>query len=280
MALRTVSRTVNFLPIIQCRLFHVPTERREKTHTITTQTYSIQQDKLEKFRHDNPLPDIRRFSGAVVRFIDIDGGGEQQLDAGEHQLDGGEHQLDGGEHQLDVGEHQLENDCVDESSKLLLVGQVNRIKLATTYLNAYFNNEEIPSKRKFEAEDYSLIWHGYRRNFKGQFAPKKPRKKCIRYDRVTGNPCPMCQMKIEDEYEPHFTDIEILQHFICPHTWNILDTTVTGLCRVQHQKIVGAIEKARLYGLLPFTLPLPSDEPVKHEPCGVPTDRKIKVKMH
>lgn len=242
----------NFLPILQYRIptnqshrfLHVTPRIFGTTHTVEVQTYPIEPEQLDKLIEENPLPKIRQLTKTVVKIRD---------------------------------------DVLDEDEKvkkeLLLVGHANRLKGVQSYLNAFFYSEEEP-KLKFMPQDYKLIWQGYRRNFKGQFVPKKPRKKCIRYDRVLGNPCPMCQLKLESDYDIDFTDVEILEHFISPHTNEILSTVLTGLCRKQHERVVACIEKARLYGYLPFTLPLPSDEPKKHVPAGVPTDRMIKYKIN
>ena len=168
-------------------------------------------------------------------------------------------------------------------NKFLVVGTLPRRKLAIELLQAVIDGRDTPTLEKTsQFEDEKLVWHGYKRNYKGQYAPLKPRRKCIRCGGklLSGNPCPLCQMKLNSNYDVCYTDINILKQFICPHTWNILDPYVTNICRQQHRAVEAAIIKARQFGYLPFTLPLHSDEHRKYTPAGVPTDRKIKVKMH
>ncbi|XP_039288392.1 28S ribosomal protein S18b, mitochondrial isoform X2 [Nilaparvata lugens] len=97
------------------------------------------------------------------------------------------------------------------------------------------------------------VWVKYRRNFKGQFAPKETRKTCIRKGQIaTGNPCPICR----DEYlVPHETNVKLLQQFISPYNGNILKTSKTGVCRKQHIKLEIAIERAKDQGLITFDVP-------------------------
>ena len=168
-------------------------------------------------------------------------------------------------------------------NKFLVVGTSPQRKSAIELLQAVIDGRDTPTMEKAsQFKDEKLVWHGYKRNYKGQYAPLKPRRKCIRCGGklLSGNPCPLCQMKINSNYDVYYTDINILKQFICPHTWNILDPYVTNICRQQHRAVEAAIIKARKFGYIPFTLPLHSDEPRKHAPAGVPTDRKIKVKMH
>jgi len=190
----------------------------------------------------NILQQARSVSGAVVRWKKVD------------------------------GEMLLDEDPV------VVIGRPFQVKAATDVLldRSVDNPEEIAIK------DSKFIWYGYKRNFKGQFPPENPRRTCIRCggNRISGNPCPLCQLQLKSNYNVHFTDIELLQQFICPHTWQILSPKVTGICRKQHRQIEAAIYKARDHGYIPFTLPLHSKEPTKHKPAGVPTDKKIKVKMH
>ena len=168
-------------------------------------------------------------------------------------------------------------------NKFLVVGTSAQRKSAIELLQAVIDGRDTPTMEKAsQFKDEKLVWHGYKRNYKGQYAPLKPRRKCIRCGGklLSGNPCPLCQMKINSNYDVYYTDINILKQFICPHTWNVLDPYVTNICRQQHRAVEAAIIKARKFGYIPFTLPLHSDEPRKHAPAGVPTDRKIKVKMH
>lgn len=168
-------------------------------------------------------------------------------------------------------------------NKFLVVGTSPQRKSAIELLQAVIDGRDTPTMEKAsQFKDEKLVWHGYKRNYKGQYAPLKPRRKCIRCGGklLSGNPCPLCQMKINSNYDVYYTDINILKQFICRHTWNILDPYVTNICRQQHRAVEAAIIKSRKFGYIPFTLPLHSDEPRKHAPAGVPTDRKIKVKMH
>lgn len=63
------------------------------------------------------------------------------------------------------------------------------------------------------------VWVQYRRNFKGQYAPLKTRKTCIRAGKIsTGNPCPICR----DEYLVlDHNNIDLLKQFISQHTGEV-----------------------------------------------------------
>ena len=64
------------------------------------------------------------------------------------------------------------------------------------------------------------VWKKYKRNFKGQWAPET-RKTCIRGDKISGNPCPICR----DEYLVlNYMNIELLKQFISPYDGGILST--------------------------------------------------------
>ncbi|RZF37931.1 hypothetical protein LSTR_LSTR005431 [Laodelphax striatellus] len=97
------------------------------------------------------------------------------------------------------------------------------------------------------------VWKQYRRNFKGQFTPRKTRKTCIRKGEIsTGNPCPICR----DEYLiPHETNVKLLQQFISPYNGIILKPSKTGVCRKQYIKLEVAIERAKDQGLITFDVP-------------------------
>ena len=41
-------------------------------------------------------------------------------------------------------------------------------------------NGAVEDTENLDSQDERLVWHGYKRNFKGQFPPEKPRKMCIR----------------------------------------------------------------------------------------------------
>lgn len=63
------------------------------------------------------------------------------------------------------------------------------------------------------------VWELYRRVYKGQFAPFKTRKTCIRGNVIAvGSPCPICR----DEYLIlHHENLELLKQFISPHTGEV-----------------------------------------------------------
>jgi len=94
------------------------------------------------------------------------------------------------------------------------------------------------------------VWVQYRRNFKGQFAPKKTRKTCIRHGMIsTGNPCPICR----DEYLVlDYRNAELLKQFISPFNGETLHWDKTGVCRRQQFNLLLAIEKAKDYGTISF----------------------------
>ncbi|CAG0884927.1 unnamed protein product [Darwinula stevensoni] len=78
-----------------------------------------------------------------------------------------------------------------------------------------------------------LVWQLYRRNFKGQFPPKRTRQTCIRKGVIaTGNPCPICR----DEYLVlDYRNIKLLHQFLCPHTGQILRYSTEPLGRNPRQ---------------------------------------------
>ncbi|XP_029039822.1 28S ribosomal protein S18b, mitochondrial [Osmia bicornis bicornis] len=97
------------------------------------------------------------------------------------------------------------------------------------------------------------VWKPYRRNFKGQFAPKKTRKMCIRNGVIsTGSPCPICR----DEYLVlDYRNIELLKQFVSQYTGETLDPSCTGLCQRAHKDLLVALMKAKEYGLLIHDVP-------------------------
>ncbi|XP_063703138.1 small ribosomal subunit protein mS40 [Culicoides brevitarsis] len=97
------------------------------------------------------------------------------------------------------------------------------------------------------------VWVQYRRNHKGQLAPRKTRRTCIRGGVIsTGSPCPICR----DEYLVlDYNNLELLKQFISPYTGDVLSYSKTGLCQKKHQQLLVAIERARDRGLLTFELP-------------------------
>ncbi|KFM59911.1 28S ribosomal protein S18b, mitochondrial, partial [Stegodyphus mimosarum] len=97
------------------------------------------------------------------------------------------------------------------------------------------------------------VWVKYRRNFKGQFTPRKTRKTCIRGGVITtGSPCPICR----DEYLVlHYTNVELLKQFINPYTGEIYDTRKIHICQKKLFELQVAIQKAKFYGLLTYDVP-------------------------
>lgn len=115
------------------------------------------------------------------------------------------------------------------------------------------------------------IWTTFRRNFKGQFPPQKTRRNCFAGIKVCSNPCPICRLKAEKNYEVVYTDVGLLSQFMCPHTGMILPTIKTGVCQKQHKLLTKAILEAQHKGLIPFTVPGPRDPPRVFQPVGVPS---------
>lgn len=245
------------------------------THAISTAEYIIGESPkwvkaMEQGSAYTQLWDIRKESGAVVRHEDM-------------------------ANKARVKDEEM-------SGKLLIVGDLAQMQLAFNLLNSKFDLRSLFSSpcQKFTRKNddsnpytpfnpqnfYKKMWQSYRRNFKGQYAPLKPRQSCVRPARdqyapkgQCGNPCALCQMIYLYGYHVHFTDIEILGHFMCPHTGDIFPTTRTNICNEQHLTLEAHVEKARLHGYLPFRLPVPSVERelVMHKRGGLPTDRSVKV---
>ncbi|XP_058965350.2 uncharacterized protein [Pocillopora verrucosa] len=115
------------------------------------------------------------------------------------------------------------------------------------------------------------IWTNFQRNFKGQFPPQKTRRNCFAGTKVCSNPCPICQLKAERNYELVYTDVGLLSQFICPHTEKILETIKTGVCQKQHKLLTKAIIEARDKGLIPYMIPGPRDPLRVFQPVGVPS---------
>ncbi|XP_050412446.1 28S ribosomal protein S18b, mitochondrial [Patella vulgata] len=96
------------------------------------------------------------------------------------------------------------------------------------------------------------VWKLYRRNFKGQLAPKT-RKTCIRANVIsTGNPCPVCR---DDHLLVDYRNVKLLNQFISPHTGQVLDSMDTGVCQTQQKKLILEIFRARDYGYLEDSVP-------------------------
>jgi len=97
------------------------------------------------------------------------------------------------------------------------------------------------------------VWVLYRRNFKGQFAPKNTRKSCVRKGMIsTGNPCPICR----DEYLVlDYRNEKLLRQFISPFNGEVLSSFKTGVCQEKHAMLIAEIEKAKEHGILLFDIP-------------------------
>ncbi|KAB7506060.1 28S ribosomal protein S18b, mitochondrial [Armadillidium nasatum] len=143
--------------------------------------------------------------------------------------------------------HQQENSDDEDKKPVREISKiVNKVSVET-------------SMRYLESQAYKTtygddpVWVPYRRNFKGQFAPKKTRPTCIKEDvLITGNPCPICR----DEYLViDFRNVKLLKQFVCPYTDKILFWDITCLCQDKQRRMEVAIEKSRRHGLLPFYVP-------------------------
>jgi len=98
------------------------------------------------------------------------------------------------------------------------------------------------------------VWVMYRRNFKGQYAPKNTRKTCVRNGQLTNrNPCPICR----DEFLVlDYRNVKLLKQFISPFNGAVLHWNKTGLCRVKQLDLLVEIEKAKDYGTISFDVPI------------------------
>ncbi|XP_068205032.1 small ribosomal subunit protein mS40 [Palaemon carinicauda] len=131
-----------------------------------------------------------------------------------------------------------ERDPKKDRTKVIPVEMSMRYLKSSAYLTTYGSDP---------------VWKKYRRNFKGQFAPKKTRRTCIRNGQIsTGNPCPICR----DEYLVlDYQNVDLLNQFISPFTGEILPYFQTNICRRKHQALMIAVEKARDHGLMTFDVP-------------------------
>ncbi|XP_029440110.1 28S ribosomal protein S18b, mitochondrial [Rhinatrema bivittatum] len=102
------------------------------------------------------------------------------------------------------------------------------------------------------------VWADYRRNHKGGIPPQKTRKTCIRGDKVSGNPCPICR---DQKLGVDYRNVKLLEQFICPHSGSMLDATRTGVCMKQQKSLTKAIAQARDHGLLLFHIPFMEFQP-------------------
>ncbi|XP_074654795.1 small ribosomal subunit protein mS40-like [Tubulanus polymorphus] len=104
-----------------------------------------------------------------------------------------------------------------------------------TPINPRPNHSLETSQRYLASTAYSEVygdepvWTKYKRNFKGQYQPKKTRKQCI--------------------------NVNLLKQFIDPHSGLELSPLKTGVCRKQLMNLQIAIEQAYDYGYLDMPLP-------------------------
>lgn len=97
------------------------------------------------------------------------------------------------------------------------------------------------------------VWVKYRRNFKGQFIPKRTRETCIIKGMIAnGSPCPICR----DEYLVlDYRNVDLLKQFIDPHTGQVYDSRKIHLCQKRLLQLDVALKKAKFYGLITYQVP-------------------------
>ena len=185
-----------------------------------------------------------------------------------------------------------EVDDKDEENKLKIIigGTRHDVQQAIFYIKSSLDQDPSEKRSNLLQDDkaeqkYSLkkekpIWAYYRRNFKGQKPPIKTRKKCIRgkgeSQIVSGNPCPICRLYLGGGYKLDYKDVDLLSQFISPHSGEIFEASKTGLCRHQQDNLVKAVQTAKDYGLLPYSIPGPRSiaQPAKH--AEIPINVRLK----
>ncbi|XP_025114528.1 28S ribosomal protein S18b, mitochondrial-like [Pomacea canaliculata] len=142
-----------------------------------------------------------------------------------------------------VSQHAAAKDAEGEDS-----GKPKRLIVDPDTSIRYMN-----SKAYEEAYGGNPVWFHYRRNFKGQVAPRT-RRTCIRQGIIkTASPCPICR----DEYLiVDHKNVKLLEQFISPYTGEVLNSRKTGVCQVQHKKLVIEVMKARIEGLVEKVIPI------------------------
>lgn len=100
----------------------------------------------------------------------------------------------------------------------------------------------------------NLVWKLYRRNHKGQIAPRKTRKTCIRGGVISaGNPCPICR----DEYLVlDHRNVKLLEQFISEYNGDTLSYSKTGICQKRHKELLVALTRAKDCGTITFDVPI------------------------
>ena len=69
--------------------------------------------------------------------------------------------------------------------------------------------------------------------------------------------CPLnclCSSDIEVDYK----NVELLSQFISPVSGRIITRFSTGICAGKHRAIVKSIKRARISGLMPYTIKIPA----------------------
>ncbi|XP_072406269.1 small ribosomal subunit protein mS40 [Chiloscyllium punctatum] len=112
--------------------------------------------------------------------------------------------------------------------------------------------EYLQSEEYIERYGKQPVWVDYRRNHKGGIPPQKTRKTCIRGDKISGNPCPICR---DPKIQVDHRNVKLLEQFICPHSGTMYHPTRTGVCMKQYKKLTKAIQDAKDHGLLGFQVP-------------------------
>ncbi|XP_072331433.1 small ribosomal subunit protein mS40 [Scyliorhinus torazame] len=129
--------------------------------------------------------------------------------------------------------------------------------------------EYLQSEEYIERYGKRPIWADYRRNHKGAIPPQKTRKTCIRGDKLSGNPCPICR---DPKIQVDHRNVKLLEQFICSHSGTIYHPTRTGVCMKQYKKLTKAVQDAKDHGLLAFQVPHieinPDDYSVSHGAVG------------
>uniref|UniRef100_A0A1B6CVR1 Small ribosomal subunit protein mS40 n=1 Tax=Clastoptera arizonana TaxID=38151 RepID=A0A1B6CVR1_9HEMI len=137
----------------------------------------------------------------------------------------------------EVGNTKIADASKDRSQVIPVETSIQYLK-SSAYKTTYQNNP---------------VWKQYKRNHKGQIAPRKTRKTCIRGNQIsTGNPCPICR----DEYLVlHPKNIDLLKQFISTYNGAVLSYQETGLCQRTHNQLLVAVKQAKDMGTISFDVP-------------------------
>lgn len=148
----------------------------------------VRKENVPEFTNnmENPLYDIRKASGAVLRLRDKQVGIQSNDDDDNDEIQWN-----------DDEDKQIKKED-DERRELWVIGNPDQLNTAFIKLDQHLGDSQGYNLHIEESLPYSssrLIWHGYKRNYKGQFIPVRQRRKC-RQDGMRGNPCPLCQLSI------------------------------------------------------------------------------------